>query len=73
MRCSIGISLSRIRLFGVEDRLEEQDTDGGENNVVAEQLLDPTPDLNGIQIGCKDAGSPLNHRQKGWKRDWEQQ
>ena len=64
---------SGCRLFGVEDGFEEQDADGGEDDVVAGQLLDPGADLDGVEVGGEDAGGGLNHRQKGGQRDGEEQ
>jgi hypothetical protein len=48
-------------LFGVEHSFKEQDTDGGEDDVITAELLDPGVDLDGIEIGGQDAGSGLDH------------
>ena len=48
-------------LFGVEDGFEEQDADGGVDDVVAGELLDPEVDLDGVELAGEDAGGGLDH------------
>src|SRR5271168_3365274 len=64
-------SLSRMRSFGVENGLEEQNADRGEDDVVAEELFDPGADLYRVQIGGQDAGGGLDHGQESWEGDWQ--
>src|SRR6267154_812096 len=61
LRCSMRLVYREKQLFGVENGFKEQDADGGEDDVVAGQLLDPGCDLNGVKICREDACGGLDH------------
>ncbi len=52
-------------LFRVEDGFEEQDADGGVDDVVAGELGDPRADVDGVELGGDDTGGGLHHHEEG--------
>src|ERR1700722_2517097 len=63
-RCSMGFILSRMGLFGIEYCFEEEDADGREDDVVADELLDPGIDLDGVEVSGQNTGGGLHHREE---------
>ena len=56
-------------LFGVENYVEEEQADGGEDDVVAEEELDPE---DGVAVAGEDGASGEDHGQQGGHEDGEE-
>ena len=53
-------------LFGVEDYVEQEQADGGEDDVVAGEELDPEC---GVTVAGEDGGGGADHGQQSWDED----
>src|ERR1035441_6622569 len=54
------------RSLRVKDNVEEQQADGGEDDVLADQQLDPE---RGVALASEDHGGGLDHRQQSRNED----